>query len=163
MSKFVGSSRIARLGMAVLLVAIAVASATMRQRDKAQAQQAASASAKALASAGTAARSKDQGMAALMALPELSAWSAYLEKTSGGKVHGGLIEYDATERVVNGASYWQFSFVESSAEASHRWESFLVATKSDAILVEDLENDKLLTLAEWRNEKKPMKRITPKG
>ncbi len=135
----------------------------MRHRDKPAApQKAAPDAVKPVASASTA-RTKDQGMAALMALPELSAWSAYLEKTSGGKVHGGLIEYDSTERVVNGVSYWQFSFVESSAEASHRWESFLVATKGDTILVEDLENDKLLTLAEWRSDKQPMKRITPKS
>ncbi|HJV01942.1 MAG TPA: hypothetical protein VJ752_15480 [Burkholderiaceae bacterium] len=105
-----------------------------------------------------ASRSKEQAAAALMALPELQAWSALLEKQSGGKTHGALIEYDAALRTVRGKTYWQFSFVENSEEAALRWESFLLSTSDDEILVEDLATDELLSLERWRKEKQPAKR-----
>lgn len=105
-----------------------------------------------------ASRSKEQAAAALMALPELQAWSALLEKQSGGKTHGALIEYDPTPRTVRGKTYWQFSFVENSDEAALRWESFLLSTSDDEILVEDLASDELLSLERWRKEKQPAKR-----
>ncbi len=105
-----------------------------------------------------ASRSKEQASKALMALPELQAWSAFIEQNSGGAAHGALIEYDLAPRVVNGKRYWQLSFVENSAEAAHRWESFLVATGSDEILVEDAASDEPLSLERWRREKQPMQR-----
>ncbi|MFZ3285237.1 MAG: hypothetical protein WA191_00160, partial [Telluria sp.] len=118
-------------------------------------------SAPAAASAGTAApaaRSKQQAMAALMALPELKAWSSQLEKQSGGKVHGALIEYDPAPKLIDGKSYWQFSFVENGSDAAHRWESFLVAEQGDDILVEDADTDAVLSLDQWRKDKQPMAR-----
>ncbi|MRW92267.1 hypothetical protein GJ699_19925 [Duganella sp. FT80W] len=105
-------------------------------------------------------RSKEQGAAALMALPELQAWSAVIDKNSGGKAHGGLLEYDPTQRKLNGKSYWQFSFVENSAESAQRWESFLVSSSDDEILVEDAQNDEVISLARWRREKHPAKRTS---
>ena len=107
----------------------------------------------------TALRSKEQASMALMALPELKAWSMQIEKTSGGKLHGALIEYDPKPRIVNGKSYWQFSFVENGADAAHRLDSFLVAASGDEILVEDAATDDLLSLERWRKEKRPMARI----
>ncbi|WP_229415795.1 hypothetical protein [Pseudoduganella armeniaca] len=38
--------------------------------------------------------SRDQAMERLLALPELKAWSAAIEKNSGGSHHGAVIEYD---------------------------------------------------------------------
>lgn len=108
-------------------------------------------------------RTKEQGAAALMALPELKAWSALIEKNSGGKAHGGLLEYDPTPRKLNGKSYWQFSFVENSAESALRWESFLVSSSDDEILVEDGQNDEVISLARWRREKHPEKRAAIDG
>jgi hypothetical protein len=105
-------------------------------------------------------RSKEQGAAALMALPELQAWSALIEKNSGGKAHGGLLEYDPVPRKLNGKSYWQFSYVENSAESALRWESFLVSSNDDEILVEDATNDEVISLARWRREKHPSKRTS---
>ncbi len=102
------------------------------------------------------ARSKQEAMAALMALPELKAWSAQIEKTSGGKLRGALMEYDAAPKVVGGKTYFQFSFVENGSDAARNWESFLVADRGGEILVDDAAADKPLTLAEWRQEKKPM-------
>ena len=102
------------------------------------------------------ARSKQEAMAALMALPELKAWSAQIEKASGGKLRGALMEYDAAPRVVGGKTYFQFSFVENGSDAARNWESFLVADRGGEILVDDAAADKPLTLAEWRQEKKPM-------
>ena len=108
-------------------------------------------------------RTKEQASAALMALPELQQWSSMLEKSSGGKVRGALIEYDPTPRKLNGKRYWQFSFVENSAESAQRWESFLVSSSDDEILVEDATNDEVISLARWRREKHPEKRINIDG
>ncbi len=105
-------------------------------------------------------RSKEQAASALMALPELQAWSAIVEKNSGGKSHGALIEYDPTPRKLNGKNYWQFSFVENSAEAAQRWESFLVSSSDEEILVEDASTDEVISLARWRREKHPAKRTS---
>lgn len=108
-------------------------------------------------------RTKEQGAAALMALPELKAWSALIEKNTNGKAHGGLLEYDPTPRKLNGKNYWQFSFVENSAESALRWESFLVSSSDDEILVEDGQNDEVISLARWRREKHPEKRLSVDG
>jgi len=105
-------------------------------------------------------RTKEQGAAALMALPELQAWSSLIEKNSGGKAHGGLLEYDPVPRKLNGKSYWQFSYVENSAESALRWESFLVSANDDEILVEDATTDEVISLARWRREKHPSKRTS---
>lgn len=108
-------------------------------------------------------RSKEQSASALMALPELQAWSALIEKNSGGKSHGALIEYDPTPRKLNGKQYYQFSFVESSSDAAQRWESFLVSSSDEEILVEDASTDEVISLARWRREKHPSKRISIDG
>ncbi|MFA9218072.1 MAG: hypothetical protein ACEQSK_13340 [Sphingomonadaceae bacterium] len=100
-------------------------------------------------------RSREQAAAALMALPELQAWSAQLERASHGASHGALIEYDPTPRQLHGKSYWQFSFVENTPDAALRWESFLASTSDDEILVEDDVSGELLTLERWRQEKQP--------
>jgi hypothetical protein len=105
-------------------------------------------------------RTKEQGAAALMSLPELQAWSALIEKNSNGKAHGGLLEYDPVPRKLNGKNYWQFSFVENSAESALRWESFLVSSSDDEILVEDASSDEVISLARWRREKHPAKRTS---
>ncbi|MES2760205.1 MAG: hypothetical protein V4693_22745 [Pseudomonadota bacterium] len=105
-------------------------------------------------------RSKEQAMAALMALPELKAWSAQLEKSSGGKVRGALIEYDPAPKLIDGKRYFQLSFVENGPDAAHRWESFLVADSGNDILVEDAATDKTMTLEQWRKDKHPMARTS---
>ena len=102
--------------------------------------------------------SKQQAMAALMALPELKAWSEQIDKASSGQAHGALIDYDAGPKVVGGKRYFQLSFVENSGDAAHRWESFLVAESGDDILVEDNVADTTMTLAQWRAIKHPMQR-----
>jgi hypothetical protein len=102
---------------------------------------------------------KEQAKAALMALPELQAWSAQIEKTSGGSVHGAVIEDDPAPRNINGKNYWQFSFVENRSDAVHRWESFLVAQAGGEILVEDFDGDATLTLEQWRRDKRPLERV----
>jgi hypothetical protein len=103
-------------------------------------------------------RSKEQAMAALMALPELKAWSSQIEKSSAGKARGALIEYDPALKLIDGKRYFQLSFVENSADAARRWESFLVAETGDEILVEDAATDKTMTLEQWRAAKNPMTR-----
>lgn len=96
------------------------------------------------------ARSKEQAMAALLAVPELKAWSEQIERRSKGKAHGAVIEDDPAPREINGKKYYQLSFVENRAADVRRRESFLVAQQGDEILVEDAETDTLMSLQEWR-------------
>ncbi|WP_426103350.1 hypothetical protein [Massilia sp. TSP1-1-2] len=103
-------------------------------------------------------RSKAEARAALAALPELKAWSEHLETASHGTVHGALIEYGPTPKVIGAKSYWQFSYVENTPEAARRWESFLVGQDTPDILVEDTETDQPVSLAKWRKDKQPMAR-----
>ncbi|MEJ7808015.1 MAG: hypothetical protein WKG03_19090, partial [Telluria sp.] len=103
-------------------------------------------------------RSKADARAALAALPELKAWSEHLETSSGGTVRGALIEYGPTPKVIGTKSFWQFSYVENTPEAAHRWESFLVGQDNPDILVDDTETDQPITLDQWRKDKKPMAR-----
>ena len=98
------------------------------------------------------ARTKEQAMAALLAVPELTAWSAQIEKRSKGKAHGAVIEDNPVPREVNGRKYYQLTFVENRANEVRRGESFLVALQGDEILVEDTETDTLRTLQEWRRD-----------
>jgi len=93
---------------------------------------------------------REQAMAALLALPEVKSWSAEIEKRSRGKAHGAVIEDDQTPRVINGRAYWQLSFVENRADKVHRRESFLVARTGDQILVEDTAGDAVVSLDDWR-------------
>jgi hypothetical protein len=96
------------------------------------------------------ARTREQAMAQLMALPEVKAWSEQIEKNSHGKVHGAVIEDDPTPRVIDGKSYYQLSFVENRKQDVHRRASFLVAKQGEDVLVENPENDSLESLSEWR-------------
>lgn len=95
-------------------------------------------------------RTRDQAMAALMALPELKTWSDEIEKRSHGAAHGAVIEDDPTPRTIEGRAYYQLSFVEDRKQDVHRRASFLVARQGDEILVEDAETDTVQSLSEWR-------------
>ena len=95
-------------------------------------------------------RTREQAMAALLALPEVKAWSEQLEKSSHGKVHGAVIEDDPAPRMIEGKPYYQLSFVENRKQNVHRRASFLVAKSGDEILVEDTETDAVQSLSEWR-------------
>jgi hypothetical protein len=97
-----------------------------------------------------AAVTREQAMAALLALPEVKAWSDEIEKRSRGKAHGAVIEDDPTPRVINGTPYWQLSFVENRADKVNRRESFLVARTGKQILVEDTDSGTVVSLDEWR-------------
>ena len=95
-------------------------------------------------------RTREQAMAALMALPELKTWSEQIEKRSHGAAHGAVIEDDPNPRVIDGNKYYQLSFVEDRKQNVHRRASFLVAQQGDEILVENLDNDTVQSLSEWR-------------
>jgi hypothetical protein len=146
----------------VALVVIVAATTTIFgcRREKPAAPVAAPATTPASAAAVATTRSKEQAMAALMALPELKAWSSQVEKSSGGKVHGALIEYDPQPKLIDGKRYYQWSFVENASDAARRWESFLVAESGQEILVEDAATDKTMTLQQWRQAKRPMERTS---
>lgn len=95
-------------------------------------------------------RTRDQAIAELMALPELKTWSDQIEKRSHGAAHGAVIEDDPNPRIINGKPYYQLSFVEDRKQDVHRRASFLVAHQGDEILVEDVDNDTVQSLSEWR-------------
>lgn len=105
--------------------------------------------------------SREQAVQHLLALPELKAWSAAIEKHSGGSHRGAVIEYDPAPRLVDGKPYYQLNFVENTPQAAVTWQGFLVGTDGD-ILVEDEANDQLLPLARWRSEQQPMQRTAPR-
>ena len=96
---------------------------------------------------------------ALMALPEIKAWSAHIEKASGGRAHGAVMETAPETRLVDGTAYYQLSFFESTPEAAHRWESFVVSPDGKRILVDDSVSGDLLSLEQWRKDNAPMQRI----
>jgi hypothetical protein len=96
------------------------------------------------------ARTREQAIAQLMALPELKAWSEQIEKKSGGKTHGAVIEDDPAPRVLDGKPYYQLSFVENQKDRIHRRASFLVAQQGDDVLVEDDAKGTVESLSEWR-------------
>lgn len=96
------------------------------------------------------ARTRDQAMASLMALPEVKAWSEQIEKGSHGRSHGAVIEDDPAPRLLGGKPYYQLSFVENRPKDIHRRASFLVARQGDEILVEDAQADTVQSLSEWR-------------
>src|SRR5687767_13301799 len=81
------------------------------------------------------ARSKEQAMTDLLALPELTAWSAQIEKRSKGKAHGAVIEDNPIPREINGKKYYQLTFVENRPESVSRRENFLVSQTGTEILV----------------------------
>lgn len=95
-------------------------------------------------------RTRDQAMAALMALPEVKAWSQQIEQGSHGQSHGAVIEDDPAPRLIGGTPYYQLSFVENRPKDIHRRASFLVARQGDEILVEDAQTDTVQSLSEWR-------------
>jgi hypothetical protein len=95
---------------------------------------------------------REQAMAALLALPEVKAWSRDIERQSRGQARGAVIEDDPAPRTLNGKGYWQLSFVENRKQSVRRRESFLVAQLGEQILVEDLQNDTVLSLDEWRRQ-----------
>jgi hypothetical protein len=112
------------------------------------------------ATTAAAAISREQAVEKLMALPELQAWGEKIEKRSGGKVRGALIEYDPAPRDVEGIPYYQFTFVENGEDSVQAWQSFLVSTQRGDILAEDDISGELLTLDRWRKEKQPLQRAS---
>ena len=95
-------------------------------------------------------RTREQAMDQLLALPEIKTWSEQIERKSHGAAHGAVIEDDPAPRVIDGKPYYQLSFVENRKRDVHRRASFLVARQGDEILVEDLDDDSVQSLAEWR-------------
>ncbi|WP_426110289.1 hypothetical protein [Massilia sp. PWRC2] len=120
---------------------------------------AAAAAAAAPAAPAEVAHTREQAIAVLMALPELKAWTAYIEKASAGKTHGAVLEYGAEPQQIDGKTYFRLSYVENGQEQVLRWEDFLVEQDVGTIRVEDDETDRLMTLEQWRLAKRPMERV----
>jgi hypothetical protein len=103
----------------------------------------------------------DQAMDILLALPEIKAWKSHVERVSKGTLHGKLLAESDEPVVVKGRKYWSVSFVEDHPDRVHRWEFFLVSMDGKQVLVQDSENDRLLTLDRWRRQERPMERAKP--
>jgi hypothetical protein len=93
------------------------------------------------------------------ALPELKAWAHFIEQRSGGKAHGAVMAVGSAPQIVNGVPCWLFDFIESGPQSTHRWESFAVSTTTGEVLVDDLDQDQVLTLGQWRAQRQPLERI----
>jgi hypothetical protein len=92
-----------------------------------------------------------------MALPEIKAWSAHIEKAwrTGAWRRDGNDAGDASHRWRRLLSAELF---ESTPDAAHRWESFIVSPDGKRILVDDVVSGELLSLERWRDNA-PMQRI----
>ena len=87
---------------------------------------------------------------ALLALPELKAWSDSIEKKSGGRARGAVIGGDAEPKTIDGVTYHAYSFMENDAEQARRLQGFYVTQDGARILVEDAVSGDTMTLDEWR-------------
>ncbi|HZX27442.1 MAG TPA: hypothetical protein VFF16_10255 [Telluria sp.] len=96
---------------------------------------------------------------ALMALPELKAWSEWIEKTTGGRSHGAVVAGDPAPRTIGGKTYLAYSFVENEPEAAHFWQGFYVTASGDSILVEDATSGETMSVEQWREKEHPLDRI----
>jgi predicted small lipoprotein YifL len=155
------SKRLQLLTLVVIVAVTATIFGCRGQKTSEPVQTPPAAAATASTAPATQTRSKQDAMAALMALPELKAWSSQIEKSSGGKVHGAVIEYDPKPKLVDGKRYFQLAFTENHDDMIVTWESFLVSESGDKVLVEDPATDKNMTLAQWRKEKNPIARTRP--
>ena len=141
---FTAPSRPAGLAVLTLVLAIGLGGCKRAAESPAPARPAA------VQAPAVPARTREQAMAQLMALPEVKAWSEQIEKNSHGSAHGAVIEDDTAPRVIDGKPYYQLSFVENRKQNVHRRASFLVAKNGDDILVEDALTDSVESLSEWR-------------
>ncbi|ATG91894.1 hypothetical protein [Methylomonas koyamae] len=100
----------------------------------------------------------DAAVAKIYELPEIKAWSYYIEQKSQGKVHGAILTSSKEPKDLDGKQYWPVDFFESQETHMHRWESFWVRIDGEEIMVDDLA-DGPISLQEWRDQKKPLERI----
>lgn len=101
---------------------------------------------------------KEQAVSMIFELPEIKAWSSYIEHTTKGKVHASIIIFPEEPEILDGKQYWSVNFYENQPTHIHRWESFLVSLDNGEILVDDIADD-VISLQAWRDQKKPMERI----
>ena len=106
--------------------------------------------------------SAEQATEIVEKLPEIKAWSAYIKRTTHGKVTSALMVMPEEPETVEGKRlrYWSVGFYENQPDHYHRWDTFLVRVDGKEILVEDLSGDPI-TLKQWRKEEKPMDRVKP--
>jgi hypothetical protein len=106
----------------------------------------------------------EQAVTALMSLPELKAWSEWIEKKSSGAAHGAVIAGDASAtRTINGKVYQAYSFVENDPVSAHFWQGFYVTASGDSILVEDATSGDVVSVDEWRQKDHPLDRMQEKA
>ena len=86
---------------------------------------------------------------ALLALPELKAWSESIEKSSKGRARGAVIG-DAEPKTIDGITYNAYSFMENDPEQARRLQGFYVTPDGAHILVEDPVTGDTMTLEQWR-------------
>ncbi len=100
----------------------------------------------------------DQAVAIVEKLPEVKAWSAYIERTTSGKVHSTMMVEPDEPVSLEGKRYWAVGFFEDRPEYLHRWQTFLVRVDGKEVLVESAATGDAMTLKEWRRKEKPMDR-----
>jgi hypothetical protein len=68
----------------------------------------------------------DNAEALIFELPEIKAWSDYIDQKSQGKVHAAILTTAKEPQDIDGKQYWPVDFFESQDTHMHRWESFWV-------------------------------------
>lgn len=101
---------------------------------------------------------KERAAAVIAELPEIKAWSDYIERSTEGKAHGAIMVSSEDPVVWEGKQYWPVNFYDNQPTHFDRWESFLVGLNAQDIVVDDLEAG-MISLRQWRDSKKPMQRI----
>jgi len=91
-------------------------------------------------------------------LPEVQRWVRWIRRKTDNRVRGcTMLGNDApVER--DGKRFWSIGFYEDQPTHMHRWENFMVDTRSGEIFVEDIVDCSLKTLERWREKDKPMER-----
>lgn len=102
---------------------------------------------------------QEQAIAIVWDLPEIKAWTHYVEKKSEGKARPVLIAERQTPETMAGNKYWAIGFYEDQTTYTHRWQSFLVRLDGKEILVDDVATGNYLGLLKWREKEKPMERV----
>lgn len=141
--------------IAAAVIAAAVAVGVLATRRTAQVPPPPTAATPATAPATPVSAVDRRAVNALLALPELKAWSQAIERDSGGRARGAVIGGDAEPKVIGSLTYHPYSFMANDPEQARRLQGFYVTQDGSHILVEDAVTGETMTIEEWRQREQP--------
>ena len=102
---------------------------------------------------------EEQAMAIVWELPEIKAWTRYIDEKTAGKVRATLMVDPQRPENIRGNKYWAVGFYENQPTHVHRWQTFLVRLDGKEILVDDLVTGDYMDLQKWREKENPFERV----